>query len=131
MTRDKTSRFAGSLEELENDVAMLFYRKQEVEKPHQMHPAEWIAALHQEHYQTLDELVKSKATTESERVVKILSELTLLIGRMQRAHTTLRASHIRLSDVFGEIPVVEQLAVVDEELSRVTRVLGKITKGKL
>lgn len=131
MSRDKTSRFAGSLEELENDVAMLFYRKQEVENPHQMNPAEWISALHQEHYQTLDELVKSKTTTESERVVKILSELTLLIVRMQRAHTTLKASHTGLSGVFGEIPVVEQLTVVDEELSSITRVLGKITKGKL
>ena len=109
------SRFAASLEALEQDGAMIEYRKRAVANDGDFDPAEWIAALHEEHFRTL-ELLREH---EGERVARIHAGLQLVLRHTRQADTDLGVTRTALGTVFGETPIVANLRNIARDL-RVT-----------
>lgn len=97
---------------LETDGAMIEYRKEAVRNPDGLDPAEWIAALHEEHFRTLKLLNES----EGERVARIFAGLQLVIREAKRAETELGLRRTDLGNVLGDTPAVQSLRNVARDL---------------
>jgi hypothetical protein len=69
------SRFHPNATELAADGAMIEYRAREAKgQLYGLDPAEWIEALHREHWQVLEQLRSAKEETEGERLAAELDK---------------------------------------------------------
>lgn len=118
------TRFATDLTKLEQDGAMLEYRKSKTAPL--FDPAEWIEALHQEHWETLEELRLLKQATEGSRLARVLDDLKLARLRMNALLTVLGVQSTQLADVLGRTPTVGALKDVARELRGVSAALDEL-----
>lgn len=108
------TRFAENREKLEQDGAMIDYRKEAARNPDGFDAAEWIEALHVEHWQTLKLLRES----ESERVARMKADLQMVLQNVKRVETAIGLSITSLGDVLGDTPAVLALNEVGRDLRR-------------
>lgn len=108
------SRFAPDPAKLEQDGAMTEYRKFAAKDPEGLDPAEWIEALHREHWALLELLKQS----EGERVARLMAGLKLVLREAAQVETAMGLATSALSDVLGDTAVVERLRDARRELRR-------------
>lgn len=123
------SRFHTEIGSLEEDGAFIEYKRMIPRLPAGMDPAEWIEALHREHWRTLDELRAAREATEGERLAKVFADLQFAMHRLKLAQTTLGAQRTRLGDVLGRTPTVDALKDVDGELRGILATLEEVVRG--
>ena len=120
------SRFASTPEKLEQDVAMIAYRKKTEGRGGWLGPdaAEWIEALHQEHWRTLRLLRQS----EGERVAGLLADIQIVLCPFKRVDTDLGVARTMLGDVLGDTVAVQALREVARDQRHATEALEAITR---
>lgn len=109
------TRFATNATALEQDGAMIDYRERAAKDP-LFDPAEWIEALHREHWKILELLAQS----EGERVVHLKADLRLILNEAKRVENVLARLRSRMDDVLGDTPVVQGLRETGRDLRRIS-----------
>ena len=123
------SRFHTSKDNLEADGAMKHYRGFLPLKREGMDPAEWIEALHKEHWLVLEQLKAARADTEGERLARMLADLQFVLQELRGAQTDLGLARTSFSLVLGDTPVVEQLKEATARARRAMQTLEEIVRG--
>lgn len=116
------SRFADNSTALECDLAMQYYRATE-KRDEGYDPADWIEALHFEHWQTLDELRKAREESQDERLAKLKADVQLALRTVQVVQTTLGDTLTSLHYVLDDTPAVCALRAAGGDLRRAMRAL--------
>lgn len=122
------SRFHETPEDLKRDHAMLVYRKGKLEAG--CDPAEWIEALHREHWDTLEQLRKAQRVTENDRLAEVLADLQILHRDVQNVLTALGLVGTNLGDVLGDTPMVRHIKELANEQRRALKRLGATIQGQ-
>lgn len=110
-------RFHDNKEKLEDDD--LYYRLAGAVGPHgyvHREGAEWILALHEEHWKTLEQLEAARAETEGDRVASMKATLNMMHNHVQSLVTSVGLQSTALSDVLGDVPVARNLKALGVDL---------------
>lgn len=123
------SRFHTTSDTLEQDGAMIAYRRDAQTRRDGLDPAEWIEALHKEHWLVLEQLKAARADTEGDRVARMLADLQFVLQELRGVQTQLGLFRTSFSIVLGDTPVVEQLKEATIAHRRAMQTLEEIIHG--
>ena len=110
------SRFHLTSEALDEDVAMQHYRRRSSQVDPDFDPADWIEALHREHWKTLAELRAFKAATPATHLAHVLADVHLALRRLKGIRLGLGRVREDIGAVLGETPVVTTLRAIADDL---------------
>ena len=122
------SRFHPTPESLQADLALPVYRNDAARRA-EPNAAEWIEALHEEHWAVLKKLEAARVETQSIRLVRILADLRLLDSALQAVHSELSQARSGCEFALGETQAVGQLTEALADFHRALKALRGITEG--